>query len=169
MNSSTVSNARLGEVIRLDDGRTCVRFQRRLNHPVERVWAAITDAEQRVNWFPGLTFECRVGGRFEIRFRDDCNGPAQLTGTVTTYDPPNLLKMGSMRWELAPDGDGCVLTFTDFVSFDDPRSEHDVINSVLGGWHKYLDMLAFALEGGKGDPRNQPEFDYSSIDVPGRE
>ena len=84
-----------------------------------------------------------------------------------SFDPPNLLVMGSMRWLLESDGDGCVLTFTDILWFDE-RDKADFSNSVLGGWHKYLDSLERALRGGKGDPRLDEEVDYSLLDIPGR-
>ena len=82
---------------------------------------------------------------------------------MTTYVPPNLLEMGTMRWELESDGDECLLTFTDILMFDD-RDRTDFMNSVLAGWHKYIDSLERALSGGQGDPRLDKEVDYSKID-----
>ncbi len=38
-----MGSERLGAVGRLDDGRTVVGFERKLGHPIERVWRAITD------------------------------------------------------------------------------------------------------------------------------
>jgi hypothetical protein len=91
-----------------------------------------------------------------------------VTGTVSVFDPPNVLAMGSMRWELTAAANGCVLVFTDILQYDGSRSREDFANAVLGGWHKYLDVLEYALDGGKADPRDEPEFDYSTVDIPGR-
>jgi len=91
-----------------------------------------------------------------------------VSGTVSVFEPPNVLAMGGMRWELTARGAGCVLVFTDILTFDDQRSNADLTNSVLGGWHKYLDMLEYGLSGGQADPRDEPEFDYSRVEVPGR-
>ena len=161
--------SKLGSVGTLDDGRKYVLFKRRLPHSIETVWAAITDPEQLANWFPGIHLECLEGGEFEIWFSEECEGPAHVSGVVGTYDPPNVLAMGTMRWELAAEGEGCVVTFTDILAFGDSRSKTEFTNSVLGGWHKYLDTLEYALVGGSGDPRTEPEFDYSTISVVGRD
>ena len=37
-------------------------FKRRLAHPIQEVWAAITDPEQRVDWFGATVIDGRVGG-----------------------------------------------------------------------------------------------------------
>ena len=76
----------------LDDGPK-LRLERRYDHPVERVWKAITDPAEMVHWFP-------PGEALE----------------VTDSEPPRLLA-GSwygdqLRFELRPDGEGCVLVFT---------------------------------------------------------
>ena len=159
---------RLGSVGQLDDGGAFVLFNRRLAHSVERVWAAITDPEQLAAWAPGFSFEQTVGGKLEIWFGGDCEGPAHVTGTVTEYDPPRVLAMGSMRFELEPDGDGCLLRFTDVLHFAGPRTKTEFSNSVLSGWHRYLDHLEHWLEKRPID-HDQPEMvDYSLLDVPGR-
>lgn len=158
---------RLGAVIELPNGDTQVRFERQLNHPVERVWQALTDPADLQSWFPGMNFDPRPGGRYEIWFSDACEGPAHATGTIAEFDPPHALTIGSMRYELSPTEDGCLLVFTDIVNFDDPRENRTILLLVLGGWHKYLDVLEFALEGGRADPRREPEFDYRTVTIPG--
>ena len=166
--AENVSSSKLGSLGTLEDGRKYVLFKRYLPHPIDKVWAAITDPDHLADWFPGMKLECRVGGKFEIWFGEQCEGPAHVTGTVTRNEPPNVLECGTMRYELASEGIGCSLTFSDILHYEGPRSESDVINSVLGGWHKYLDMLAFYLKAGKGDPRDELEFDYSKVQIHGR-
>jgi len=160
--------SKFGAVGKLDDGRTFVQFERHLAHSVEKVWLAITDPEQLARWFPGIELEREQGGSFNIWFGGECEGPAHVSGTVTEFDPPRLLQCGSMRWELTSAGSGCVLRFSDILHFEGPRSEAELTNSVLGGWHHYLDRLEGALDGVYVDPE-QPEVDYSKVEVSGRD
>lgn len=163
------SQEKLGTVRKTDDGQSYVHFERRLNHSVERVWKFITDAKELAVWFPGLTMQSHAGGKFEIWFGGECEGPAHVSGIVTKFDPPNELVMGSMRYKLTATESGCRLVFTDILHFDGIRSNTDFSNSVLAGWHMYMDTLVYALQGGEVDPQSQPEFDYSKVDVSGRE
>ena len=154
---------RLGAVVRLDDGRTVVRFARRLPFPVDSVWRAITDRGLLASWFPGFAFEAERGGRYTIHFGGDCEGPADVEGTVVAYAPPNVLQCGTIRWELEAADDGCRLAFSDVLQFQDGRSDAEIANAVLGGWHRYLDLLEQSLEG-TPDP-DTPEPDYSGSDA----
>jgi uncharacterized protein YndB with AHSA1/START domain len=158
---------RLGKVGKLEDGRTCVKFERSFAHPIDKVWAAITEAKAREAWFPGFQCELREGGRFEIWFGGECEGPAHVEGKVTRYEPTNVFECGSTRWELEPTSAGCTMAFTDILHFDGVRSDTDFANSVLGGWHAYMDLLENALDGKSYDP-DTPEPDYGPVDIPGR-
>jgi uncharacterized protein YndB with AHSA1/START domain len=75
------------------DGRPALRFERRLEHPTERVWRALTDPDELAQWFPS-------------------DEPLE----VQESEPPRLLAVvwygDALRFELRPDGDGCVLVFT---------------------------------------------------------
>ena len=150
----------------LDDGRTSVRFERRLGFPVSTVWRAITEADSLASWFPGFAFEPKRGGRYTIRFGGDCDGPADVEGPVVEYDPPKVLQCGTIRWQLEPEGEGCRLMFSDVLHFQDGRSKAEVANAVLGGWHRYLDLLEQSLSG--TPDLDTPEADYAKLDVPGR-
>ena len=74
-----------------------------------------------------------------------------------------------LRFELTAEGPQCRLTFTDILHDEGTRSETEIVNSVSGGWDKHLDMLEFALQGGKGDTRVDTEFDYSMVQIGGRD
>ena len=153
--------SRSGTAGKWADGRSFVRFERYLAQSVEQVWAAITEPVQLAQWFPGLEFERRRGGAFRMTFAGECDGPAQVEGEVVAYDPPNVLQLGTMRWELSSTPDGaCMLVFTDVLVFDGPRSEARVTDSVLGGWHRYLDLLEDAAAGRPVD-LSRPEPDYA--------
>ncbi len=165
---SNLATDQLGRVEHLSDGRAYVVFEREYAHPVERVWAALTDPAELAQWFPGFTVELRVGGHYEIRFGNDCEGPPHVSGTVSKCDPPNCLQCGSIRWELTATQTGCRLVFSDILWFEGPRTNTDICNSVLGGWHHYLDLLASLLRGEPIKP-DRPEVDYAAYDIPGRE
>jgi len=125
------------------DGRSVLRFERRLAHPLAKVWRAITEPAQLTHWFPAdMAGEFQPGGKIDFIFRE---GEAQNgTGTITEFDPPRVFAYSwgddILRWELQPDGDGCVLTFTH--TFDDRPSA----GSFAAGWHYCLDGLALVLE-----------------------
>lgn len=162
-----VASERFGTVHKLEGGRTSVRFERALPYPVATVWDALTDQAQLDVWMPGVRFERRQGGSFEIWFGGECEGPGHVSGTVEAYDPPNVLQLGTIRWELNETPSGCLLVFTDVLVFQQGRSDAEITNSVLGGWHNYLDMLEDALAGRAVDA-DQPEPDYASREVPNR-
>jgi len=72
-------------------------------------------------------------------------------GTVSALEPPRLVEFdtdihGRLRWELEPDGDGTVLTFTAEAQLPE---DHEL--EVLAGWHIHLDHLEHVLDGGTID------------------
>jgi uncharacterized protein YndB with AHSA1/START domain len=165
---ATVPPDHLGTVGKLTDGSTFVKFERNLNHSVDKVWAAITDPNQRECWFPGFTLELALGGHFEIWFGGECDGPAHMTGTVTELDPPKLLQCGSMRYELKATEQGCHLTFTDVVQYSPAELNGKILNSILGGWHHHTDLLETYLAGREVD-QSMSELDYAKVAIPGRD
>jgi uncharacterized protein YndB with AHSA1/START domain len=76
---------------RLEDG-PALRLERRYDQPVERVWRALTEPGELSRWFPG---------EFNVSHSDQ---PHLLIG--------GWQGDGTLRFELRPDGAGCVLTFT---------------------------------------------------------
>ena len=53
-----------GIVEQAPDGSTTVRFDRRLRHPVERVWEALTDPDELRSWWGDAKLELVEGGLF---------------------------------------------------------------------------------------------------------
>ncbi len=89
---------------------------------VERVWAAITEPGQMLGWWAEAELDLRRGGSVVLRWQntDDEGNQAVLHGEVTELDPPRLFEIagdphGTLRFELEPDGDACLLTFTNTV------------------------------------------------------
>jgi uncharacterized protein YndB with AHSA1/START domain len=141
--TSKDSGARDGRLVKLGE-RDAVRFERRLAHPPERVWRAITERDELTAWFPAdidgdLT---RPGAELSFPFRED-EAEAE-TGEVLECDSPRLLAFTwgeqMLRFELTPDGDGSRLVFTHALD----RAE---TAKVAAGWQVCLDELAARLDG----------------------
>ena len=158
---------RYGTVEKDDEGRTLVRFERLVPYSIERVWSAITEPEELARWIPGIEFECREGGTYQIWFGGNCEGPPHISGIVEAFQPPNVLQLGTIRWELSATESGCRLQFSDVLHFAGPRTRREFADSVLGGWHQYLDWLEDSLAGRAIDS-DEPEPDYSIREVAGR-
>jgi len=104
------------------DDRLVLRLERRYEHPVERVWRAITDREELSHWFP-------PGEELE----------------VIESDPPHLLAGSwygdTLRFELRDDGEGCVLVFSHEFS-DRAKAARDA-----AGWESCFVRLEGLLAG----------------------
>jgi uncharacterized protein YndB with AHSA1/START domain len=124
-------------------GRWQLRFTRKLPHPPEKVWRALTEREDLAAWFPAdIEGERAAGAPLRFVHRNG-EGPA-LEGEMITYDPPSVLEFRwggdeTLRFELQADGAGTELTFVD--TFDDPgKAARDA-----AGWHACLDVFAYHL------------------------
>jgi uncharacterized protein YndB with AHSA1/START domain len=174
-----------GIVDKRPDGSTQVRFVRRLPHPIDRVWAALTDPAELRRWWGDTDLDLAHGGRFALRWfnTDEDGNVATLDGAITKLDPPRLLEItaawgstGSddpgapttLTWELDSDGDHTLLRFTNTVTpptstpgdaTDGPTTAD---TRTAAGWHMHLDALATILSGGKVDLAH-PEPLYEPI------
>ncbi|TCK24316.1 SRPBCC family protein [Pseudonocardia endophytica] len=140
----------LGRYVEID-GRPAVRLVRRLPHPPERVWAAVTDPSEMRHWFPSaVTIDPRPGG--EMTFADDPNTPPS-SGTVLEYDPPRRCAFtwgdDEVHIDVEPTDGGSVLTLTNVLDARDAASRN------AAGWVVCLDELAGSLDGtGSGGPHS---------------
>jgi uncharacterized protein YndB with AHSA1/START domain len=138
--------------LRTVDDRAVLRMERRLAHPPEKVWRALTEPDHLNQWYPfqATALELRVGGRIAF---DDGEG-AIVEGVVTELDPPRVLAFtqdasavlpregdNRLRFELRPDGDGCLLIFTH--TFKD--RPHAAANAA--GWDACFDALELVVDG----------------------
>jgi uncharacterized protein YndB with AHSA1/START domain len=131
-------------------GRPTLRFERRLTHPVEKVWRALTEPAELEHWFPQRVegaFEPGGKLRFPFRAAKELDGEVvpDFEGEVLDIEPPRLLSFtwggDVLRFELIPDGDGCLLVFTDTFT------EHGKAARDGAGWHVCLDGLEASLDG----------------------
>ncbi|MFI6291046.1 SRPBCC family protein [Nonomuraea sp. NPDC050790] len=118
-----------------DGARTSLHMQRRLPHPPERVWRALTEPDELRHWFPGrMSID---GDRIVYDF-----GPE---GRVLAFDPPRLFAhtwgADELRWEIRPDGEASVLTLTH--TFGDRFGAA----SYAAGWHTCVRAMAAVLDG----------------------
>jgi uncharacterized protein YndB with AHSA1/START domain len=142
-----------GTVQRTDDGRYLISFERRLSHPVARVWAALTEPAELIAWWGDAEVELEEGGRFVVRWlnTDEEGNSATMHATIAKLEPQRLLVLdgdlhGRLCWELTPDGEGTLLSFRSTVDL-----EPEFLTKVPAGWHFHLDALARLLDGGETD------------------
>ncbi|MER5601335.1 SRPBCC family protein [Streptomyces sp. NPDC002265] len=127
-----------GTCLTLEDGRTAVRFERTYDHPVERVWRFVTDADELVHWFPSRAeIELRPGGT--VAFSGDPHMPPS-TGRVVHVDPPRALCFDwggdELCFDLAEARDGRTrLVFTDVLGQADAAARNGA------GWEVCLAAL----------------------------
>jgi uncharacterized protein YndB with AHSA1/START domain len=120
-----------------------LRFARRLPHPPEAVWAALTEPDRLAEWLGRATLRPERGGSFQLRW--DETG-AVMHGTVTAAEPPSVFAYsgdphGDVRFELGAEEGGCHLSLVnDLPSTIRPEAG-------LASWHLHLDALAAALDG----------------------
>lgn len=133
-------------------GIAVIAFERRLAHPIDAVWSALTESDQLAAWLGQGTVEPRAGGEVSIR-----TGPAdrstfqrEMSGRILAWDPPCLLEhewnqpgleLSVVRYELEADAGGTILRLTH------RRSVTAAATGGRAGWHAYLDRLAAHLDG----------------------
>jgi uncharacterized protein YndB with AHSA1/START domain len=131
-----------------ENGLFVLRFERRLAHPPEEVWDALTNPAALRHWFPqDMVADLRPGGKITFTHRggEVYENLPSFDGEVQVYDPPHLFvyRWGTdlLRWELRADGAGCVLTFTDTFA-EQGKAARDG-----AGWHVCLEALDAWLDG----------------------
>ncbi|MFD9738788.1 SRPBCC family protein [Umezawaea sp. NPDC059074] len=128
------------------DGKPVLRFERRLRHSPDRVWRAISTPEGLAAWFPAsVELELAPGAPMRFTFPDQAPVDGTSAGEVLEVDPPRVLAFrwnaDVLRFELEPDGDGCVLRFSQ--TLDDRLSA----GRNAYGWDVCLGALAADLAG----------------------
>jgi uncharacterized protein YndB with AHSA1/START domain len=121
-----------------------LQFTRKLPHPPDKVWRALTEPEHLAAWFP-TEIEGRraAGAALRFVFREGEMPP--VDGVMITYEPPAVLEFRwgdeTLRFDLRPDDEGTVLVFVN--TFDElGKAARDA-----AGWHTCLDMLGYHLAG----------------------
>jgi uncharacterized protein YndB with AHSA1/START domain len=146
--SEDVLVERYGTLEQARDGRWRLRFERRLAHPQEKVWRAVTEPEQLAAWFPTTVEGERAAGA-RLRFSFPGGQAEPMDGVMLAYDPMSLLELAwgpdIVRIELEPIAEGTLLTLLDTLE-ERGKGARDG-----AGWHVCLDALAAALDGAPAD------------------
>jgi uncharacterized protein YndB with AHSA1/START domain len=153
--------SRYGTVHKRPDGYQ-LRFERRLRHLEEQVWAALTSPAQLAQWLAPGEIELTLGGRVYLAFTD---GGSVIDGRVTAIAPPRLLEftwtdkdddLGFVRWELIAEDGGTRLVLTHNL----PESALAFGLPALAGWHSLLEHLVALLDGQPKRERWQELHDH---------
>jgi uncharacterized protein YndB with AHSA1/START domain len=132
----------------------------RIEAPRRRVFALLTDVTEMPRWFPIVTFEPRVGGRFEA-----IKGEWEAEGKVIEFEPPRAVAytwdwrnqpIGArteVRFELEEDGEGTIVRLTHRGFPEQAQKE-----SHTRGWSYYAERLKTVAEGGDPGPDRMGEI-----------
>jgi uncharacterized protein YndB with AHSA1/START domain len=136
-----MDDADLG-VLAKQGGTFTITFTRRLAHPPEKVWRAVTEPEHMATWFPDqMVGERRAGAA--LRFVTA--GDDGFDGEMLVFDPPRVMEIlwgtDRLRIELQPDGSGTLLTLVDTFA-ELGKAARDA-----AGWHECLDRLENEVDG----------------------
>jgi uncharacterized protein YndB with AHSA1/START domain len=148
-----MDNDALGTIIR-DGERRGLRFERRLAHPPEKVWRALTESDYLRHWFPAdIVGQREAGATIQLPFWPDhiakygLDDPP-LPGAIHVWDPPRVFEWSwdtdLLRFELRPVGGGTLLTFTTWL---DDGSDQSLANAGAG-YHVCLATMATYLDTG---------------------
>lgn len=132
----------LAVIRQTEDGYTA-RYERRLNHSAEKVWAMLTVNEKLAKWFPELRADdLREGGVMKFDMQDG----TYETMEILAFKPQEVLEYtwgeDRVRFELYPDGEGCRLVLIETI-----RKLTDHTPKDLAGWHVCLDVVEALLDG----------------------
>ena len=161
-------------------GTLILTFDRDLDHPIEKVWASLTQPEHLTKWIAGdeAVMELRKGGRVWFA------GHGGIESTVVDVDPPRVISYGwrtsewdggVIRFELSERNGGTHLHFKHAMNEPDPEEQkrlmqkmgfgpemYDPVPRNLAGWHSIIDELANEISGGavaQGTPRQNADRD----------
>jgi uncharacterized protein YndB with AHSA1/START domain len=145
------------------DGSPALHFERRLSHPIETVWRAVTEPGELEHWFPAqVTVDLRQGGAMKFVFPDQELPPGD--GKILALDEPRLFEFtwgeSRFRFELEPQdgGSACLLRFTHFLH------QRDAAARDLAGWHVCLARMEQHLAGDSATaPTSEPTADWRAL------
>jgi uncharacterized protein YndB with AHSA1/START domain len=134
-----------------------ISLTHRYRQPIEKVFAALSTPERIAAWmgveWTGAAAPLKPGSSFSYRFK---NSDMASLGKVTAYEPPRLIEhtwfenippAATVRWALAPDRDGCVLTLTQSYPGKDDGARNGA------GWTMIIGQLDAWLAGAPFGPR----------------
>jgi len=126
----------------LDPSGPTLRFERIYEHPIDKVWAAVSDPAHQAVWFPQQILGERRAGA-SLRFVTSVDPDDGFDGEMVAYDPPHLMEMrwgqSSLRIELHAEGDRTRLVLTEVLDDLGGGARNGA------GWHECLDRLTAVI------------------------
>jgi len=128
-----------------------LRFERRMDHPVEKVWRALTTTERIADWLMANDFAPQIGHRFRLTGEAMPGWRGWANCEVLEMEPPSRMvwawwaededRETRVTFELTPDGNGTRLILTH-------RGEETpiLVELLAGGWPGKLPALAAMLD-----------------------
>jgi uncharacterized protein YndB with AHSA1/START domain len=141
--------------IAIEENYGTIKFERRLEHPKEMVWKAITDQNEIFRWLPDYkgTFDGYKGGSIDLL---NVVSGSHVTGKVLVCDlyhvfehewhiaPNQMFPQGEpesiIRWDLKQDGESNTL-----LTVTHSNLTKSTALTFAPGWHAYLDRLGAVL------------------------
>lgn len=139
-------------IISVSGEEATITFKRRLSHPIDKVWEAITEPKKRAKWFGPTTIDPQEGGTM-VTTAEGPPAPKRVRRTeaeILVWDPPHVLEYKEkaanigetiVRFELKTEGDATLLHLTN------SRLKPSDARGYAPGWHAFLDRLESHLEG----------------------
>ncbi|WP_109832238.1 SRPBCC family protein [Reichenbachiella versicolor] len=123
-----------------------ITLNKKFNHPIEKVWEAISDQEKISEWFLKADFKAEVG--YNYTFQDP---KCTVTGEVKEVSKPNQLDYTwivggtttetSVSWILTQDGDTTVLDLKHWGIENYADAAPNFFASFNEGWNKCFASL----------------------------
>jgi uncharacterized protein YndB with AHSA1/START domain len=153
------------------ENRPALSFERRLSHPVDVVWRAITKSVELEHWFPSRVKVDEFEPGAEMTFTFDempLEGvPTTMTGRIIEFDPPRVFAFtwgppghdDHLRFELepVPGVQACVLRLTVLLDSREKAARDGA------GWHVCLDRLEQLLGGHDGPAATSATGDWRAL------
>ncbi|MBA4207642.1 SRPBCC family protein [Pannonibacter phragmitetus] len=132
------------------DGEATLIFRRNLAHPPEKVWRALTQPNEQIEWMPFVSDrDIGTPGPFFLRMTDH-EEAGESAAEVLKAEPARLLQYtwgdDVLTWELEPRGSGTRLTLRHRTNVP----EH--FASFAAGWHICIDVMVRFLDGSPVGP-----------------
>ena len=127
-----------------------IRLQHRYKQAPARVWRALTDPALVARWWAPGDIRAEVGHAFEMDMGPWGKQPCK----VLAVEPERLFRYRFaeptlntiITWELAPDGDGTLLTLThEGFDLDSPMGKR-AYEGMKPGWPGILEKITTALD-----------------------
>jgi uncharacterized protein YndB with AHSA1/START domain len=142
------------------EDRPILKFERRIGHPVQAVWEAVTQPSELAHWFPcEVEVDLTLGGKMKFHFPEMAlpDAASTLLGEVTELDPPTRFSFlwgeDHLHFALEPldGGSACLLRFTVELDARDKAARDGA------GWHVCLDALERQLDGVEVQRPHEPD------------